>query len=849
MAKIHINLSDNIATWVDKTNQLIAFVGDSANLTTTEDSSIVGAINELDSDIGARPHTNLTTFNKTLTGAINEIDSSLGAISSLTTADKTSAVAAINELDAELGTITSGAMGTTASTVSTAIAELDGRLDSNDVFIGPHSLNTFGATTITGTLNEFKSKIGNMTLTGLSATTLSGAHRELRTELGDVTSLTTPTKTDAVTAINELDSDLDVLVARVDSNDIDITELQNFVEPGQSLNTTATTVADAINEHEVDIGNMTFTGLSATNISAAVRELRTELGNHTSLTTTATSNAVAAINELDAELGTITSGAMGTTASTVSTAIAELDSDRDRLVTFVEPTQALTTTATTLADAINEHDAELGTISSGAMGTTASTVGGAIAELETEIDTLNSYTSVGTSLNTSASTLAGAINEIHTQYDSLNDTKIGSLADLDTNDITDVSSIVNAINDVAATASQAFDSAAAIDTKIGSLANLNTTIKSSIVNAINELEGDRDSNNSNFVSRVRGSLSAGGDLTYNSSTGQYSVNVANIYTTSNFDSDLDAAIANSSQITYSSDNNNFSIANDAVTLGTHTTGNYVQQGATSGNGISGSVNSEGGTFTVTSNATTSNTGSTIVFRDGSGNFSAGTITASLSGTATNATNVNLAANTTDTSLSYVMFGSNATGNTRPSTDTTLLYKPSENRLYAGVFDGSGAGLTSLNASNISSGTISDAHLPSTITSNITGSAATLTTARAIAVDGAVTGSASFDGSANITITTTATSDPTITLTGAVTGSGTMTNLGSVSITTTATADPILTLSGDATGSATFTNLGNATLSVSLAANTVNSNELASATLLRIYNSAGTIVKSLYGAGA
>ena len=69
------------------------------------------------------------------------------------------------------------------------------------------------------------------------------------------------------------------------------------------------------------------------------------------------------------------------------------------------------------------------------------------------------------------------------------------------------------------------------------------------------------------------------------------------------------------------------IAANSVALGTDTTGNYVQQGATSGSGISGSVNSESGTFTVTSNATNANTGSTIVFRDASGNFSAGVITA------------------------------------------------------------------------------------------------------------------------------------------------------------------------------------------------------------------------------
>ena len=63
---------------------------------------------------------------------------------------------------------------------------------------------------------------------------------------------------------------------------------------------------------------------------------------------------------------------------------------------------------------------------------------------------------------------------------------------------------------------------------------------------------------------------------------------------------------------------------------------------TSGTGLSGSqtftANQSGAaTFTVTSNATSANTASTIVARDASGNFSAGTITAALSGNATTAT--------------------------------------------------------------------------------------------------------------------------------------------------------------------------------------------------------------------
>jgi hypothetical protein len=65
-------------------------------------------------------------------------------------------------------------------------------------------------------------------------------------------------------------------------------------------------------------------------------------------------------------------------------------------------------------------------------------------------------------------------------------------------------------------------------------------------------------------------------------------------------------------------------------------------------------------------------------------------------------------------------------------------------------------------------------------------ASALETAVNITLSGAVTGTTSFDGSSNVTITTTATADPT------------------------------LTIDGDASGSATFTNLGNATLTLTIA---------------------------------
>lgn len=103
----------------------------------------------------------------------------------------------------------------------------------------------------------------------------------------------------------------------------------------------------------------------------------------------------------------------------------------------------------------------------------------------------------------------------------------------------------------------------------------------------------------------------------------------------------------------------------------------------SGTGLSGSATYNGSaaaTFTVTSNATNANTGSTIVARDASGNFSAGTITATLSGNATNVSGTVAVANggtgatsapTARTNLGATTVGSNVFTLTNPSAITFL----------------------------------------------------------------------------------------------------------------------------------------------------------------------------------
>lgn len=97
---------------------------------------------------------------------------------------------------------------------------------------------------------------------------------------------------------------------------------------------------------------------------------------------------------------------------------------------------------------------------------------------------------------------------------------------------------------------------------------------------------------------------------------------------------------------------------------------------TSGTGLSGSTTYNGSgaaTFTVTSNATSANTASTIVARDGSGNFSAGTITAALSGNASTATTLQTARNilTNLASTSAVSFNGSS-DNTHGVTGTLAI---------------------------------------------------------------------------------------------------------------------------------------------------------------------------------
>ena len=208
---------------------------------------------------------------------------------------------------------------------------------------------------------------------------------------------------------------------------------------------------------------------------------------------------------------------------------------------------------------------------------------------------------------------------------------------------------------------------------------------------------------------------------------------------------------------------------NSVALGTDTTGNYVAAGATSGTGISGSVSSEGGTFTVTSNATSANTAATIVARDGSGSFTAGTITGALTGNASTATalatgrTISLTGDVAGTSGSFDGSGNVSIAATIQAnsvalgTDTTGNYVSSvANGSYltggGGASEGTaltlGVDAASANtASKVVARDSSGNFSAGTITAALTGNASTATTLQTARTINGV----SFNGSANITV--------------------------------------------------------------------------------------------------
>ena len=164
MAKTVVNLSDQMALFVQKTNLISTHVGDLVTLTTTHDSDLVGAINEL--------------------------DSSQGTIASLSTTDKSSLVAAVNEVKGEVTTVSSGFSGFLRSNINDVVTAGSIRFDDAvPLVIGSDSDFTIthsgGTTTAAGAITFSGAITGALTGNASTASQLQAARTISLT--GDIT--------------------------------------------------------------------------------------------------------------------------------------------------------------------------------------------------------------------------------------------------------------------------------------------------------------------------------------------------------------------------------------------------------------------------------------------------------------------------------------------------------------------------------------------------------------------------------------------------------------------------------------------------------------------------------------
>lgn len=120
MAINQVNDTTKFLEWKDITNLIIDKLGDNLLLTTADKTSLVDAINEVDSN---------TDINIT---AISDILTDIGIIANLTTLDGTDLVLAINSLKGEVDTNTTS-IGTLGSLTTTEQTDLVGAINEVDL--------------------------------------------------------------------------------------------------------------------------------------------------------------------------------------------------------------------------------------------------------------------------------------------------------------------------------------------------------------------------------------------------------------------------------------------------------------------------------------------------------------------------------------------------------------------------------------------------------------------------------------------------------------------------------------------------------------------------------------------
>ena len=221
VANVNITAGDSYVVGGNITHFTIEdAIGHLSDLNTTDKSSVIAAINEVNSTGGGSIaligdlDDLLTTAKDTIVNAINEVLGDVGDLATLDTTDKSSAVAAINEVVGDVGDL-STLTTTDQSSAVAAINEVVG--DVGDLA----TLDTTDKSSAVAAINEVVGDVGDLaTLDTTDKSSAVAAINEVVGDVGDLSTLTTTDQSSAVAAINEVNDKVDSL---------DLSVFQKFV--------------------------------------------------------------------------------------------------------------------------------------------------------------------------------------------------------------------------------------------------------------------------------------------------------------------------------------------------------------------------------------------------------------------------------------------------------------------------------------------------------------------------------------------------------------------------------------------------------------------------------------------
>jgi len=712
MAKSYITLDTRIDSFKDEFNNLVNKVGDIAVMSTSGlDSDVVGGINNLDSDLGTR--------------------------SSLTTTADQNLVVAINEHDAELGTITAGAMGTTATTVSTAIAELDSETDSDNanleynikIIMLTDGVSSQVTATANNSANEtvfpafvdgatgaqgletdtgltYNPSTGLITTTSVAAATLdiSGNIDIDGTSNLDVVDIDGAVQVDATVTVGVDDTGYDVkffgdaasafMQWDASADDLILGGAAGLIVPDGQLtlgSTALTSTATELNllDNVSGLVQADFTKLAAINSTAA----EINLLNSVSGLVQADFTKLAAINSTAAELNILDGSATSATSTTIV--------DADRVVVNDNGTMIQVAVTDLAAYFDDEITAMPNLVTTGALNSGSITSGFGSINVGSSAITTTGAISGGTV------TVGGA---------TLDATELGIL---------DGANVTTA----------------ELNIMDGGTSGSSITVVDADRFVMND-GGVMKQVNASFLKTYFGTVTGGTAITTLDIDGATDINAAivdaDLFVVDDGAGGTNRKTAASRLLTYAMAGTLSNTAQTNITTLGRLDSAQIDDIKINGTTISTLSGTDlnivplAGQQIILDNAITIDAGVVTGASSITSTAFVGTLTGNITGTAPVATKVTLAATNSTNAAHFLTFADTATGNENIRTDTGLTYNPSTNTISATTFDGA-------------------------VTGGITGNAGTATklaTTRAISITGDVlSGGTNFDGSAAIALDT------------------------------------------------------------------------------------------------